>query len=578
MIRQKLQTDPFAKRTALVTVFFFLMFAGIAARLFFLQVVNGKQASLLAEDQHSLFTRLQAARGEIKITDKFSSGPISVAGNLKKPLVYAVPGEIVDPTQTSIKLAAILKIDELEIIKKFEDKSRKYVPIKKQITDKQVEEIKNLKLSGILFDYEETRVYPENSLLSQVIGYVGYKDLHKEGLYGVERFFEKELSGKNGTLFEEAGANGAWIFGSTREKIPAQDGINLILTIDKSIQFKVESVLRTAVQKHGADSGSVIVADPKTGSILAMAGYPDFNPNEYNKVENPEVFLNQATAGAYESGSVFKPLTMAMAINEGKVGPETEYVDKGSIEVDDYVIKNSDLKAHGKQSMTRVLEESLNTGAIFAKEQIGDEKFLEYVKNFGFGKLTGIEIMEHKGNLDNLKGKIKVNYHTASFGQGIAVTPIQLVQAFTALANGGKMMKPFLVKAKIFPDGRAEETQSKVVKEVITGKTANTLTAMLVSVVENGHGKRAAVKGYYIAGKTGTAQVPKKDKRGYEEGNNIGTFIGFGPVEDAKFLMLVRINRPRNVSFAESTAAPAFGEIAQFILNYYNIPPTRTEQ
>mgnify|MGYP001579937022 CR=1 FL=1 len=578
MIRQKLQTDPFAKRTALVTVFFFLMFAGIAARLFFLQVVNGKQASLLAEDQHSLFTRLLAARGEIKITDKFSSGPISVAGNLKKPLVYAVPGEIVDPTQTSIKLAAILKIDELEIIKKFEDKSRKYVPIKKQITDKQVEEIKNLKLSGILFDYEETRVYPENSLLSQVIGYVGYKDLHKEGLYGVERFFEKELSGKNGTLFEEAGANGAWIFGSTREKIPAQDGINLILTIDKSIQFKVESVLRTAVQKHGADSGSVIVADPKTGSILAMAGYPDFNPNEYNKVENPEVFLNQATAGAYESGSVFKPLTMAMAINEGKVGPETEYVDKGSIEVDDYVIKNSDLKAHGKQSMTRVLEESLNTGAIFAKEQIGDEKFLEYVKNFGFGKLTGIEIMEHKGNLDNLKGKIKVNYHTASFGQGIAVTPIQLVQAFTALANGGKMMKPFLVKAKIFPDGRAEETQSKVVKEVITGKTANTLTAMLVSVVENGHGKRAAVKGYYIAGKTGTAQVPKKDKRGYEEGNNIGTFIGFGPVEDAKFLMLVRINRPRNVSFAESTAAPAFGEIAQFILNYYNIPPTRTEQ
>ena len=578
MIRQKLQTDPFAKRTALVTVFFFLMFAGIAARLFFLQVVNGKQASLLAEDQHSLFTRLLAARGEIKITDKFSSGPISVAGNLKKPLVYAVPGEIVDPTQTSIKLAAILKIDELEIIKKFEDKSRKYVPIKKQITDKQVEEIKNLKLSGILFDYEETRVYPENSLLSQVIGYVGYKDLHKEGLYGVERFFEKELSGKNGTLFEEAGANGAWIFGSTREKIPAQDGINLILTIDKSIQFKVESVLRTAVQKHGADSGSVIVADPKTGSILAMAGYPDFNPNEYNKVENPEVFLNQATAGDYESGSVFKPLTMAMAINEGKVGPETEYVDKGSIEVDDYVIKNSDLKAHGKQSMTRVLEESLNTGAIFAKEQIGDEKFLEYVKNFGFGKLTGIEIMEHKGNLDNLKGKIKVNYHTASFGQGIAVTPIQLVQAFTALANGGKMMKPFLVKAKIFPDGRAEETQSNVVKEVITGKTANTLTAMLVSVVENGHGKRAAVKGYYIAGKTGTAQVPKKDKRGYEEGNNIGTFIGFGPVEDAKFLMLVRINRPRNVSFAESTAAPAFGEIAQFILNYYNIPPTRTEQ
>lgn len=577
MIKQRTKIDQFGKRTALVTVFLLLMFAALAARLFFLQVVNGKAARALAENQHSIYTKLLAQRGEIKITDKFSKEPITVAGNIKKPLVYAVPAEVLEPTQTAIKLAAILKIDEQEILKRFEDKSRKYVPLKRQITEKQQAEIKALKLPGILFDFEEVRVYPENSLLSQVLGYVGYKGERKEGLYGLEGYFEKDLAGENGSLLEEAGAKGNWVFGATRDMRPAEDGVNLILTIDKSIQFKAENVLKEAVEKHEADSGSVIVSNPKTGEILAMAGFPEFNPNEYNKVEDPKIFLNEGAVGAYESGSVFKPLTLAMAVNEGKVGPDTTYEDAGFVEIDSHTIKNSDLKAHGRQTMTQVLEESLNTGAIFAKDQIGNEKFFDYVKNFGFGKSTGIEVLEHKGNLDNLKAKIKVNYHTASFGQGISVTPLQLIQAFSAIANNGKMMKPYLVKTKIFSNGKREETPPTVVREVITDKTANTVAAMMVSVVENGHGKRAGVKGYYIAGKTGTAQVPKQDGKGYEEGNNIGTFIGFGPVEDPKFLMVVRINHPRDVSFAETTAAPAFGEIAQFILNYLNIPPTRVE-
>jgi len=577
MIRKKPQSDQFGKRTAAVTVFLFLMFLAVAARLFYLQVVKGGVTLAVAEQQHGIFTKLLAARGEIKITDKFARDPIPVATNIKKPLVYANVTDVSDPQGTAIKLAAILKIDEQEILARFADKARKYSPIKRQITDKQQEEIKALKLPGILFDYEEIRVYPESSLLSHVLGYVGFKEEHREGLYGLERYFEKDLAGKNGELFQETGAKGTWVFGSARDMVPAENGVNLILTIDKSIQFKAETVLKEAVTKHGADSGSVIVADPKTGAILAMAGYPDFNPNEYNKVEEPKTYLNEGTVGAYESGSVFKPITMAMAINEGKVGADTIYEDTGSVEIDDYTIRNSDLKAHGRQTMTQVLDESLNTGAIFAKEQIGNEKFYEYVQKFGFGKSTGIELLEHKGNLDNLKANIKVNYHTASFGQGISVTPIQLIQAFSALANQGKMMKPYIVKAKVYPDGKTEETQSHIVGEIVSEKTANIIAAMLVSVVENGHGKRAGVKGYYIAGKTGTAQVPRKDGKGYEEGNNIGTFIGFGPVEDPKFLMLVRVNHPRDVSFAESTAAPAFGQIAQFILNYFNIAPSRPD-
>jgi cell division protein FtsI/penicillin-binding protein 2 len=432
-----------------------------------------------------------------------------------------------------------------------------------------------LKLSGIFLDSEDIRFYPQQNLLSQTLGFVGYKGDKKAGLYGLERYFEDDLAGTSGELREEKDTGGAWIFGSTRQLLPARDGANLVLTVDKTIQFKAENVLKDAVAKHGADGGCVIVVNPKTGAILAMANYPDFNPNEYNKVEDPKLYLNTAVTGNYEPGSVFKPLTMAAAVNENKVGPDTTYEDKGAVVIDNYTIKNSDNKAHGIQTMTQVLGESLNTGVIFAKDQIGNAEFFKYIKRFGFGRETGIELPEMVGNLDNLKADIKVNFATASFGQGISVTPIQLIQAFTALANEGKMMKPYIVQAKITPDGKVQSTEPRAVDNVITSKTANVVSAMLVDVVENGHGKKAGVPGYYIAGKTGTAQVPKKDGRGYEENNNIGSFIGYGPVENPQFLMLVRIDHPRDVTFAETTAAPAFGELAQFILNYYHIPPTR---
>lgn len=253
---------------------------------------------------------------------------------------------------------------------------------------------------------------------------------------------------------------------------------------------------------------------------------------------------------------------MAAAINEGKITPDTTYTDTGSVEIDGYTIKNSDLKAHGVQTMTQVLEESLNTGAIFAKEQIGNEKFYEYLKNWGFGKMTDVELLESRGSLENLKAKINVNFHTASFGQGITATPIRLIQAFTSLANRGKIMRPYLVKDVVSQDGSVKEIKPQEIGQIVSAKTADTVSAMMVNVVENGHGKRAGVKGYYIAGKTGTAQIPKKDGKGYESDTTIGTFIGYGPVDDPKFLMLVRVDRPKDVIFAESTAAPAFGQIA----------------
>lgn len=569
------QKDIFYARTAALTVFLLCFLVLLVGRLFQLQIVQGKEYKLQAEDQHSSTRQLMATRGDIKIFDKQTGETFLVATNLKKPLVYAVPAEILDPLATAEKLSETLGLDEMELLEKFKLKDRKYVPLKKLLTDEEQERVKALALRGLYFDTEDTRVYPEQSLLSQTLGFVGYKDDKKTGLYGLERFFEKDLAGRQGLLVQERSAAGAWIFGAKRDYQPPVDGTSLILTIDKSIQFKAEQVIKRTVEEHQAESGSVVVVNPKTGAVLALANFPDYNPNEYNKVEDPKKYLNEAVVGSYEPGSIFKPLTLAAALNEGKISPETTYTDNGFVEIDNYTLKNSDEKANGVQTMTQVLEKSLNTGTIFAQQQIGNEKFLEYVRRFGFGKETGIELVEAKGSLDNLKGNIAVNYATASFGQGISATPMQLVQAFTSIANGGRMMKPYIVQAKVNPEGTLEQTSPHAVGDVISPTTANTVAAMMVNVVENGHGKKAAVPGFFIAGKTGTAQVSKKNGKGYEENMNIGSFVGFGPVENPIFLMLVRVDYPKNVKFAESTAAPAFGELAQFILHYYNIQATR---
>lgn len=572
---RKISTTSFNQRSSLLTVFLLIFFLGLTYKLISLQIIHGTEARQQADAQHSIYQKLFPSRGEIKLADKLSGDTIPVATNLKSYLVYAVPQDVINPELTAASLAGILQMDEKDILQKITNNTKKYIPIKKKLTEVEQQKIKDLKLSGIFFDSEDTRFYPENNLLSQTLGFVGYKQNTKQGLYGLERNFETDLAGKVGELVAEQDTGGALIFGADKKELLAQDGVNLILTVDKTIQFQAESILKDTVTKNGADSGSVIVANPKTGAVLAIANYPDYNLNEYNKVTDPKTFLNEAVTGNYEPGSVFKAITMAAAVNEGKVTPDSTFNDPGSVSIDGYTIKNSDNKAHGIQTMTQVLDESLNTGAIYAKDQIGNPKFYEYLKNFGFGVQAGIELPEAKGNIDGLKANIQVDYATASFGQGITATPIQLIQSYIALANQGKMMKPYLVQSKIYDDGTTVNTQPTLVREVISPKTANIISAMLVSVVENGHGKKAGVPGYYIAGKTGTAQVPRKDGKGYEENNNIGSFIGYGPVEDPQFVMLVRIDHPRDVKFAEVTAAPAWGQLAQFILNYYHIPPTR---
>ncbi len=566
--------NSYSLRIFLLMFFIAVFIFFIAIRMFNLQILSFSYYKSLSDNQHSSSTSITPTRGQIYLTT-VSGGNVLAATNVSKNMVYAVPKEVEDKPNTAAKLAQLLEMDLTDAANKIAGNGN-FSVIKKQIDDDVSTRLKQLKLKGIYLQAQDVRFYPEKDLASQVIGFLGYKDDTRVGQYGVEGKYEEFLAGRKGILDADTDPSGRWITTTSRSFIPSMDGDDIYLTIDPTIQFKVEEVLKQALETHQADGASAIVLNPKTGAVLAMANAPGFDLNNYGKVSDSSVYNNRILSADYEPGSVFKPITMAAAINEKKVTPQTTYTDEGVLQIDDKQIKNSDPKPLGVQNMIQVLTESLNTGAVFAEQQIGNDTFKKYVQRFGFGKAVDFSLSgQSAGNLDNLNRKGDIFFATASYGQGITVNGLQLVQAFTAIANGGKMMVPYIVDKIVHPDGEEDQPRPDTGKQILDVQTATQVSAMMVEVVENGHGKRAGVQGYYIAGKTGTAQVAYQDRQGYDPNKNIGSFIGFGPVDDPKFLMLVRIDNPKDVKFAEVTAAPAFGEIAAFILSYLQVPPSR---
>ena len=295
--------------------------------------------------------------------------------------------------------------------------------------------------------------------------------------------------------------------------------------------------------------------------------------NQYQKEKDLSIFLNGAAQKLFEPGSVLKPITMAAGLEMGVITPETTYTDPGSIKVGSYVIYNYHQQKYGEKTMTEVLENSDNVAMVWLSQQIGEESFYEYLKNFGFGAKTGIDLeTESEGKLLELKQWRPIHLATISFGQGIAVTPIQIISSYIAIANKGEFLQPYIVDKIVEPSGKVIQREPKKIRRIIKEETAKTITEMMVSVVKKGHGKKAGVEGYQIAGKTGTAQIPDPEKAGYLEGINIGSFAGFAPANDPKFVMLVKIDKPKNMEWAEASAAPVFGEIAEWLLNYFEIP------
>jgi cell division protein FtsI/penicillin-binding protein 2 len=430
-----------------------------------------------------------------------------------------------------------------------------------------------LNLKGIIFEKENWRYYPNSSLACHVVGFLGMDGDKKVGRYGVEGYYEKELAGKPGLVEAKKDSSGEIIAVGGSVIDAPEDGADLILTIDPNVSSFIEEKLISIIDKLDATGGTVIVMEVKTGAIRAMSSWPDFDPNKYNEVKNSKLFLNPAISEIFEPGSIFKPITMSAALDAEVISPNTTYEDKGYTEVSGVIIKNALDRAEGVQTMTEVIEKSLNSGVIFVQQKLGKDVFKKYIEKFGFGEKTGIDLGgEEKGNISNLKKKNDVDYATMSFGQGIAVTPIQLVTAIGAIANDGVLMRPYIVEKIKYKNGKEKIAQPKEIRRVISSDAASRMTAMMVSAVKNGYSKKAGVEGYSIAGKTGTAQIPDPVKGDYSD-ETIHTFIEFFPAFSPRFVMLIKIDKPKGIRFSSDSITPMAKEIAEYLLNYYEIPP-----
>jgi len=550
-------------RVNFLLLLFFIFSTIIVFRLVFLQIIGYQYWRALAQGQQKSFVFLQEERGEI-----FFQGGEKLATNQEVNLLYASPLEIKDIEKTAEELSLILNLEKDIILEKLK-KNSYYEVIKKKLSSEEVEKLKQLKLNGIYLSKEKIRYYPFETMACHALGFVGGDG---NGQYGIEGFYNDILKGEDKVLEKEIGPGG---FLEKNFKIP-EKGANLILTLDYNIQFFAEKLLEKAKENLNIEEGEIIVLDPNSGKIFALANFPVFNPNEYSKIENLEIFQNSSIQKVFEPGSVFKPITMAAALDVGKITPQTSYVDKGFVEVSGHKISNYASRVWGEKTMTEVLEKSINTGAIFAQQQIGKEVFLDYLNRFGIFQATGIDLQgENFSENKEFKKGYEVNFATASFGQGIEMTSIQLARAISAIANGGKLIRPYIVD-KIVKNDKIVETKTEVQNPAVISKnTASQLTLMLISVIEKGYGKEAKIPGYYIAGKTGTAQVPftslKINKRGYSD-KTIQSFIGFAPAFDPKFLILVKLYNPQ-AKTAEYSATPIFKELAKYIIDLWEIPP-----
>ncbi|MBI2278986.1 MAG: penicillin-binding protein 2 [Candidatus Brennerbacteria bacterium] len=523
-----------ALRFFLLNFGFALLFVLVGFNLYQLQILHGEEHSARASARAEALQQLSLRRGSIFFTDRNDTA-VPIAVNRNESVVYAVPKEIEDAKEAAGFLAPLLGVSADSLEKTFSEKKNLFKLLAEKISSELVAALREAP-EGIYTGTKQYRSYPRGSFASHLMGFVGLNaDTNvPRGLYGAEKYFEDALA----------------------------EGEDRHLSIDPFVQTEAEGALARLIGEYGATGGTVIVEDPKTGALLAVVSKPDFDPNEY-RVAPIARFLNPAFSYVYEPGSVMKAITMASALDAGAVTPETTYMDKGSVTRDRRTIHNFDNRVYGTVTMTNVIERSINTGSVFAAERLGRERYVDYLEKFGFGAVTGIGAPEEvAGSLKNLtKPDTKsIELATASFGQGTAVTPLQLVNAYATLANGGVRLTPSILKDA--PSRRAGRAVSK--------EAAAAVLRMMESTVNVN--KVAVIAGYRVAGKTGTAFIPDFENGGYSD-ELIHTFVGTAPVSDPRFVVLVKLDRPKVGELAGITVVPAFRSLAEFLLTYYRVPP-----
>jgi len=565
-------------RIFFIGLFFVFLFLILLFRLFSLQVIEHSFFVARADTLHSTTRILTPQRGIIYCQDK-EKNLIPVAINKQYYSIYAVPKEIKNPEEVSKKIADLLSLPFSAVFSRLNKPTDPYEPLLKKTEDKAlIKKVKDLQIKGIYVREVPYRYYPLGSFASQVIGFVGEEkgDNQIRGRYGLETYYDNVLSGRRGIFQGMKDALGHLIHSDFSQEESEVEGASLITTIDKNVQFVSEKVLKKLIKGRKATGGSIIVMDPRNGKILALANYPTFNLNNFSQEKDYSVYRNSAIETRYEPGSVIKPITMAAGLDLHAVTPETTYVDKGYYDVGGHRLVNYRHLVFGKVDMNKVLEMSIDTGAIFVANRIGLSNLRRYFKRFGLAEKTGIDLPgEIRGDLSNIEypKANPTNFATSSFGVGIAVTPMELIRAYTAIVNKGKMVTPYVVESIKDSSGIHSAVTSPEPIPVISSKTAETLTTMLVNVIEKGYGGRAKIKGYTLAGKTGTAYIPLLNKKGYS--NDVThTFIGFFPAYSPRFLILVKMDRPQwGKEAASHTVTLAFREVEKFLINYYNIPP-----
>ncbi len=543
----------------------FLILLIIVSRLFFIQIVKYKTYTQLAELQQEGNGNASNKRGEIYFENKDGS-IVPAATTNTGYLLYINPKLIQNEEVVFEKINSITPIDKEMFTKIVSKKNDPFEIVKHKLGQDEAEKIKNLSIEGVEVKEEDWRYYPGGRLASHVVGFVSTISKKPEGRYGIEKQYDGVLGGTTDTAHT---SSNNFLDALRRElKNEKERGQNITLTIEPSVEQFIEGELDALQKKWHPSAGGILILEPATGKIRGMAAIPNFNSNEYQKEKDFSVFLNPFVEKIFELGSVFKPLTMASALDQGLVTPDTTYVDRGELKIGNATIKNYDGKARGVRTMTQILEESLNTGAVFVMQRLGKEKFKDYFQKFGFSERTGIDVPgELKGNLTNLESGREVEFATASFGQGIAVTPIELIMALSSLANGGRLIQPSVVE---------NATPAKIIRQVIKPETSQTITKMLVDVVDMSlAGGQAKLPHYSIAAKTGTAQIHKENGKGYYDNQYLHSFFGYFPAYDPRFLIFMFLMHPQGVQYASQSLTESFRKIVDFSINYYTIPPDR---
>lgn len=561
-----------------IKIFFVIFFIAILIRLFYWQVIKAPQLQAQAEEQHIRSVRVKALRGNILYSDGF----ILASSNPTFSL-FGLPKVIPDGERTKIaySLAKILTKDDQnedmkslasEILDKL-SKDLYWIALKKNVSLELKKKIEEQKFPGIGFEESRSRFYPEGSISAHLLGFVGSDAKGEEtGYFGLEGFYDGELKGLPGLIKHETDAVGVPILIGRFLETGARDGKDLLLNVDRTIQFILEDALKRGLERYGAKGASAVVLDPKTGAVLALASYPNYDQANFSRFPK-EYYKNPIVADQYEPGSTFKVLVMAATINEDVIRPDSICdICSGPIQIGGFTIRTWNNKYFPNTNMKDVIIHSDNIGMVFVGQKLGLDKFYLYLENFGLDKGTGIDLQdEFSPNLRQKEDWREIDLATASFGQGIAVTAIQMVRAVGAIANGGYLLEPHVVKM-IKDNKTAFEIKPKIVRQVIKESTARIITEMMVKAVEEGEAKWARPAGFKIAGKTGTAQISIAGH--YDPNKTIASFVGFAPADDPKFVMLVRYDQPSTSPYGSETAAPTFFEVAKELFAYYKIAPT----